>query len=69
MKKITLFLLALSAGTIIYFFIKEQFTGVVLSHIENMILSVTYFVVGLSVLILFKQNNSRNQQQNDSKNK
>lgn len=54
MKKISFFFLIVSIGIIIYFFIKEQFRGIVLSQRENMILSITYLVTGISVLILYR---------------
>ena len=38
-------------GLITYFFIKEQVKGIVLSDRENMILSVTYIITGVSILI------------------
>ena len=67
MKKITFSILLLSIGTIIYFLIKEQFNGIVLSHNENMLLSVTYLVVGISLLILFRLKNIENKKQNNTK--
>lgn len=54
MKKIIIILLALCMITIIYFFIKEQFKGIVLSNKENTLLSITYLVTGISLLILFR---------------
>ena len=56
MKKLSLLFLLLSMGVIIYFFIKEQFKGVTLSHEENMTLSITYLVIGLCMLILARIN-------------
>ena len=53
MKKLSVLLLVVSGGIIIYFFIKEQFNGMVLSSGENMLLSITYLLVGISVLILY----------------
>jgi hypothetical protein len=53
--------------TIIYFFIREQFNGVVLSHTENMLLSVTYLLVGISLLILFRLKNMENKKQDNLK--
>lgn len=55
MKKISFIFLLLSIGIIIYFFIKEQFKGIVLSNKENMLLSITYLVVGICLLILFRR--------------
>ncbi|HEY9342796.1 MAG TPA: hypothetical protein VIQ23_14520 [Hanamia sp.] len=56
MKKLSLLFLLLGMGVIIYFFIKEQFKGVTLSHEENMTLSITYLVIGLCMLILARIN-------------
>ena len=56
MKKLSLLFLLLGMGVIIYFFIKEQFKGVTLSHEENMTLSITYLVIGLCLLILARIN-------------
>ena len=53
MKKLSVLLLVVSGGIIIYFFIKEQFNGMVLSSGENMLLSITYLLVGISLLILY----------------
>lgn len=52
LKKVSLLFMVLSMGAIIYFFIKEQFNGVVLSSQENTILYITYFVMGISFFIL-----------------
>jgi len=60
MKKITIFILVLSMGLIIYFFIKEQFNGIVLTNKENIFLSVLYLIVGISVLILARINFLKN---------
>lgn len=46
----------LSCAVIIYFFIKEQFKGIVLSSSENMTLSISYLVFGLSMLIFGRIN-------------
>lgn len=51
MKKILILLLALGMGIVIYFFIKEQFKGITLTHEENTILSFTYLANGLLILI------------------
>ena len=56
MKKLSLLVLLLSMGVVIYFFIKEQFKGVTLSHEENMTLSVTYLVIGICMLLLARIN-------------
>ena len=53
MKKLSVLLLVVSGGIIIYFFIKEQFNGMVLSSGENMLLSITYLLVGISLIILY----------------
>jgi hypothetical protein len=52
MKKMLVVILLISMGVIIYFFVKEQFKGIVLSHDENILLSVLYLVVGICVLAL-----------------
>ncbi|HEY5464884.1 MAG TPA: hypothetical protein VIJ95_16595 [Hanamia sp.] len=54
MKKISFLFLIVSIGIIIYFFIKEQFRGIGLSPWENMLLSITYLVVGISLIILYR---------------
>lgn len=46
----------LSCAVIIFFFVKEQFRGIVLSPAENMTLSVSYLVLGLSMLIFGRIN-------------
>jgi len=51
MKRIVILLLVLGIGIIIYFFIKEQFNGIVLTHSENMVLSFTYLGNGILILI------------------
>jgi hypothetical protein len=63
MKKISFIFLLLSIAIIIYFFIKEQFKGVTLSSTENIILSITYLIVGFSLLILFRLKYLENKQQ------
>jgi len=50
-KKILILILVICMGLITYFFIKEQVKGIVLSDRENMILSVTYIITGVSILI------------------
>ena len=64
MKKAAFIILFLSAVTIIYLFIKEQFNGVVLSRIENLVLSITYLLVGISLLALFLLKNKENKEGN-----
>ena len=56
MKKLSLLVMVLAMSVVIYFFIKEQFKRVTLSHEENMTLSVTYLVIGLCMLILARIN-------------
>lgn len=63
MKKIIITILALCMITIIYLFIKEQFKGVVLSQKENIFLSITYLVTGISLIILFRIKNSEKKNQ------
>ena len=60
MKKIIIFILVLSMGLIIYFFIKEQFSGIVLTNKENISLSVLYLIVGICVLFLARINFLKN---------
>jgi cation transporter-like permease len=67
MKKISFIVLLVSIGIILYLFIKEQFKGMVLSHRENMVLSVTYLLVGIPVLILFRLKNIENKKQDHLK--
>ena len=55
-KKTSLGFMLLSCAVIIYFFIKEQFRGIVLSSAENMTLSISYLVFGLSMLIFGRIN-------------
>jgi len=68
LKKIAFIVLLLSVVTIIYFFIKEQLNKQVLSHTENLILSITYLLVGISLLILFALKNMENKKQDNLKN-
>lgn len=51
-------------GIVIYFFIKEQFIGITLTHSENMILSFTYLANGILILIFarIKYLEKKNQQ-------
>ena len=68
MKKAAFIILLLSIVTIIYFFIKEQFNGIVLSQNENMVLSVTYLLVGISLLTVFwLKNKESNKEENFKK--
>ncbi|MDQ6902734.1 MAG: hypothetical protein M3139_06965 [Bacteroidota bacterium] len=52
MKILGVILLILSVGTTMYFFVIEQFKGVVLTKSENTILSVSYLITGVSIIIL-----------------
>lgn len=54
MKKIAFIFLLISIVIIVYLFIKEQFRGIVLSATENILLSITYLIVGASLFILFR---------------
>jgi amino acid transporter len=67
MKKAAFIILFLSAITIIYLFIKEQFNGVVLSRMENLVLSITYLLVGISMLVLFRIKSKENKEENAKK--
>jgi amino acid transporter len=67
MKKAAFIILFLSAVTIIYLFIKEQFNGVVLSRIENLVLSITYLLVGISLLVLFRIKSKEKKEENAKK--
>jgi amino acid transporter len=67
MKKAAFIILFLSAITIIYLFIKEQFNGVVLSRMENLVLSITYLLVGISLLVLFRIKSKENKEENAKK--
>lgn len=67
MKKAAFIILFLSAATIVYFFIKEQFNKIVLSPAENLTLSVTYLLVGISLLILFWLKNKENKKEENLK--
>ncbi len=60
MKNIVIVILIISMALIIYFFIKEQFEGIVLGNNENIFLSALYLVVGVSVLILARINFLKN---------
>jgi VIT1/CCC1 family predicted Fe2+/Mn2+ transporter len=52
MKKLLVFILAVCLGVIVYYFIKEQVKAIRLSHFEDNILSATYLVTGISLLLL-----------------
>jgi hypothetical protein len=51
MKNVAVTLFFASIGVIIYFFIKEQFKGIVLSHTENVVLSIAYFGFAIANII------------------
>ncbi len=53
MKKAGIILFFASIGLIIYFFIKEQFKGIALSHAENIIVSIAYFGFAIANIIFF----------------
>jgi hypothetical protein len=54
MKNLLIIILLASMACIAYFFVEEQFKGVVLTQSENILLSVLYLIVGLSVLGLIR---------------
>lgn len=58
MKNASVITLLVSMGFIIYFFVKEQFKSIILSHDENIFLSVLYLIVGISVLLLVRMRSS-----------
>jgi len=60
MKRLLFILLLICFITIVYFFIKEQFNKVVLTSGENLVLSITYLLVGIILLVLFIIKNSEN---------
>ena len=60
MKRLLFILLLICFITIVYFFIKEQFNKVVLTSGENLVLSITYLLVGIILLILFIVKNREN---------
>ena len=51
MKRVAVILFFASIGLIIYFFIKEQFKGIALSHAENIIVSIAYFGFAITNII------------------
>lgn len=55
MKILGVILLILSVGTTMYFFVIEQFKGIVLTKNENTILSVSYLITGISLIILARK--------------
>ena len=60
MKRVLFILLLICFITIVYFFIKEQFNKVVLTSRENLVLSITYLLVGIILLVLFIIKNREN---------
>ena len=60
MKRLLFILLLICFITIVYFFIKEQFNKVVLTSGENLVLSITYLLVGIILLVLFIVKNREN---------
>ena len=69
MKKIGLVVLFLSFVIIVYFFIKEQVRGMVLSQNENTILSVCYLLIAAALIILFRIRSIENKNRGNSGNK
>jgi len=67
LKKIAFTVLFLSMATIVYFFIREQLNGVVLTQTENLVLSIAYLFVGISLAMLFLLKNKENKEQKDLK--
>jgi len=67
MKRISFIFLIISIIIIAYFFIQEQFRGITLSSTENIILSITYLVVGISLLILFRLKHLENKQEENQR--
>lgn len=63
MKRLLFILLLICFITIVYFFIKEQFNKVVLTSGENLVLSITYLLVGIVLLILFIVKNRENRKE------
>jgi len=63
MKRVSFIFLIISIIIIAYFFIQEQLRGITLSSTENVILSITYLVVGISLLILFRLKHLENKQE------
>ncbi|MGN6540649.1 MAG: hypothetical protein ACTHKY_07570 [Ginsengibacter sp.] len=67
MKRISFIFLLISFMVIVYLFIKEQFRRIVLSSTENTILSITYLVVGICLIILFRIKNQENKKKENLK--
>lgn len=60
MKRLLFISLLICFIMIVYFFIKEQFNKVVLTSGENLVLSITYLLVGIILLVLFIVKNREN---------
>ncbi len=67
MKRVSFIFLIISIIIIAYFFIREQLRGITLSSTENIILSITYLVVGISLLILFRLKHIENKQEENQR--
>jgi len=67
MKRISFIVLLTGFIIIAYLFIKEQFRGIILSSTENTILSITYLVVGICLIILFRIKNRENKKKENLK--
>jgi len=67
MKRVSFIFLLISVIIILYFFIQEQLRGITLSSTENIILSITYLVVGISLLILFRLKHLENKQEENQR--
>jgi len=67
MKRISFIVLLTGFIIIAYLFIKEQFRGIILSSTENTILSITYLVVGICLIILFRIKNQENKKKENLK--
>lgn len=51
MKKTAGFVLVICMAVIIYYLIKEEVNGIVLSHKENILLSIIYILIGVCIFI------------------
>ena len=52
MKIIAAFILVICMAVIIYFLVKEEINGIVLSHNENILVSVIYILIGICIFII-----------------
>ena len=57
LKRISFVVLAVCFVVIIFLLIKEQLRGAALSSAENMLLSITYLVVAVALILLFRIKN------------